>query len=86
VISSSTAGGVEVSVTPPVSGVSSSTSMLLRVLNTLQSGSSANGSGAYPSAQKQPVQIGKLGLPPSNSTQTFAPISGIAKKPTWNPA
>ena len=42
--------------------------------------------GVSPVSQKQPVQIGRSGLPPSNSTHTFASIGGTAKMPALMPA
>ncbi len=67
-----TAGGMHSTVNPPAPGVSFRTMVIHWVLKTFSSGGAS--SGTSPGAQKQPLQIGRLGSPSSNSIQTFAPI------------
>ncbi len=69
---------------PDEAGMSLRVSVMPSVFQTFIWGR-AGKAGTSPIPQKQPLQIGKSGLPPSNSTQTLAPTGGTVKKPTPAP-
>ena len=71
-----TAGSVHSSVKPPPSGTSFKIIVMNSVLKILMVGGACIGTSNSP--QKQPLQMGKFGSPPSYSIQTLAPMGGIA--------
>src|SRR5215208_7656555 len=80
-----TTGGPTSRVSPPAPGTSLIVSFIPSVLRTFAC-AKAGTTGTSPEPQKQPLQMGRSGLPPSHSTHTLAPTGGTAKNPTPGPA
>ena len=73
-----TAGSMHSNVNPPMSGTSLRIMVMNWVLKILIVGGACIGTSNSP--QKQPLQIGKFGSPPSYSIQTLAPMGASTRR------